>query len=336
MDNKLHDILPATLHFGEPTTVLGLGILPILNDQPNSIVPPLATLDEALEKGEVIISEVSEDGQVPFLLVENKAGELLILEGECLFGGRQNRIMNTTVLVLAQASVRIAVSCVEQGRWGYRSREFTSGKSLFRASSRAVQKRGVTESLHREGIPLSHQGAVWSEVERSLRELGVHSRTADFQDAGAHVEHRIEDFLDRIRPIPNQIGSIFFSHQGVVGAELLTTPDLFSRCHDKIASSFVFDLLSAPPLNGVSVDPIKTWWREALASTFGKHKSIGVGDDIRTESHDLIGSGLMYEGTMIHFSCFPSSQPLPLRRLTGGSRASARDRRRNLRSQIDG
>ena len=45
---------------------------------------------------------------------------LLLLDGEELIGAKQDRILNTTVLVAAHTEVTIPVSCVEQGRCGYR------------------------------------------------------------------------------------------------------------------------------------------------------------------------------------------------------------------------
>ena len=50
-----------------------------------------------------------------------------MLDGEELIGAKQNRILNTTVLVAAHTEVTIPVSCVEQGRWGYRGRQFRPG-----------------------------------------------------------------------------------------------------------------------------------------------------------------------------------------------------------------
>ncbi len=47
---------------------------------------------------------------------------ILILDGEELVGAKQNRIVNTTILVVALSTLVIPVSCVEQGRWSYRER----------------------------------------------------------------------------------------------------------------------------------------------------------------------------------------------------------------------
>jgi hypothetical protein len=62
--------------------------------------------------------EVSRGGSVPELKVVNKSDRmLLILDGEGLVGAKQNRIVNTTILIAGNTTTVIPVSCVEQGRW---------------------------------------------------------------------------------------------------------------------------------------------------------------------------------------------------------------------------
>jgi len=57
-------------------------------------------LDEALSENLIEVVEVSEGGSVPELKVVNKAARMvLILDGEELVGAKQNRIVNTTILV---------------------------------------------------------------------------------------------------------------------------------------------------------------------------------------------------------------------------------------------
>lgn len=333
MNNRLQDLAPMNFEFGDLYKIHGLGVVPLLTDQIPT-VPTIQMLDEVIEIGAVTIQEVSESGAVPFLSLRN-CGEnpVLILDGEEIIGGKQNRIMNTTVIVMAGCSIRINVSCVEAGRWNPLSLNFTSGKSIFRATSRAVHKQGVTNSLRREGVPVSNQGAVWNEVERSLREFNVASKTENFQEARQQVSHKIEEFVQAVQPLENQIGSIFLNNQGIIGAELLATPDLFRRSHAKIISSFAFEVLSAPDLNGVSIEPVKAWWGQVLESPFSKHPSAGVGDDVRIQTEQVIASGLVYGGAMMHLSCFPLD-PLFDRRPARLTRSSIRERQRNLRSTI--
>ncbi len=330
--DRLQDIMPANLSFGDAVKVHGLGMLPIINDAVPGNVPALLTLDEALDGGAITIREVDEAGSVPFLLVENHGDKpVLILDGEEVVGGKQNRILNSTVIVLEHHSVRVCVSCVQQGRWNG-SGDFLSSKAIFNASSRSIHKRGVSENLRRQGMPVSNQGAVWNEVEKTLRQHGVHSRTADFQEARQMVSHQIEEFVEALEPTPSQVGAVFFGSRGVIGAEYLHTPDLFSRCNGKIVRSFAFEVLSSPSLNGLPPDPAKAWWADMLQSPISKHNSVGVGDDIRTESIDMAGSGLLYGGVTIHFSGFPDLRLKEDR--PNGRRLPVRDRRRNLRSTL--
>jgi hypothetical protein len=60
--------------------------------------PGWLTLAEA--GGWVTIGEVSDAGSVPTLVVKNNADRpVLLLDGEELLGAKQNRILNTTVLL---------------------------------------------------------------------------------------------------------------------------------------------------------------------------------------------------------------------------------------------
>ena len=74
--------------------------------------------EEALADGTAVVEEVTEGGSVPNLAVDNK-GETLVLfvEGQELRGAKQNRVLNSSVLIAAKTKTVLPVSCVEQGRW---------------------------------------------------------------------------------------------------------------------------------------------------------------------------------------------------------------------------
>ena len=82
--------------------------------------PPYLTAAAALAAGTLSIGEMG-GGSVPQLVLKN-AGTLpvLLLDGEHLEGAMQNRVLNATVLAAPEHETVIPVSCVEQGRWGYR------------------------------------------------------------------------------------------------------------------------------------------------------------------------------------------------------------------------
>src|SRR4051812_24640532 len=131
------------LKIGEALTFNGLVIKPILVETDFAL--PFLTLEEALEKDVIEITEKSEDGSVPELLVKNKGDwDIIILEGEELRGAKQNRIVNTTIIVSAGADIVVPVSCVEQGRWHYTSRKFSAGENVLYSSLRKKSHSSVT------------------------------------------------------------------------------------------------------------------------------------------------------------------------------------------------
>jgi hypothetical protein len=328
--SKLQDIIPVSIFLGNLQCVKGLGVIPILTEE----VPELSVLEPlelALGRGVARITETSPAGEVPFLMLENTGDcPIIILDGEEVVGGKQNRIINTTLVIPANTKVKIPVSCVQSGRWRHEKADFESAGSVFRARSRAAQMATVTANVRESGSFLSDQMAVWDEVSETLGELGVQSATSDFREGRERVAHKLEEFVEAIRPAENQIGSIFLNARGVLGLELLGTPVLFSQVCEKVTKSFAFEVLSEPELDGVSIEAAKQWWDTILKSPFTQHVSPAAGEDIRVGTEDLIGSGLIWNDVVVHFSCFPNA-PMENHR-PSKRRASAGNRRRNLRS----
>lgn len=311
----------------------GLGVVPILADGTVDL-PAVDLLDEAIAKRSVRITETSETGEVPFLSLVNEGDRpVLILEGEELVGGKQNRIVNTTMVVLPATSLKIPVSCMEAGRWAERQEELDSGKAIFRARSRAVHKRNVSFSLSREGSFRGEQGAVWDEVSASLHELRAASPTSDFRAGREQVAHRIEEFVQGIQPQKEQIGAVFIAWAGILGAELLGTTELFRRAYEKIIRSFAFEVLSAPDLEEIASVDVEEWWSSILCAELTLHASPGAGEDIRCDGRNLAGSGLYWHGTCVHFSCFPVERSSVDTTVTKTRRASAGERFKRLRNR---
>jgi hypothetical protein len=119
------------------------------------------TLDEALAEGLIDVVERDEAGFVPELKVVNKSPcMILILDGEELVGAKQNRIVNTTMLIQGKSTTVIPVSCVEQGRWAYDSPVFSSEERLMAAQLRAKKSEQVHRSIRRSDGFRSDQSAI--------------------------------------------------------------------------------------------------------------------------------------------------------------------------------
>jgi uncharacterized protein with ParB-like and HNH nuclease domain/predicted transport protein len=97
---------------GRKQVYKNLAMFPVLSTY--SLDMDYLLLDEALAAGVIEIVEVAKEGHVPELkVINNSPRMILILDGEELVGAKQNRIVNTTILVHGDATIIIPVSCVE-------------------------------------------------------------------------------------------------------------------------------------------------------------------------------------------------------------------------------
>ena len=66
--------------------------------------------------GQVAITELEGGASVNDLVVHNQGAQpVLLYEGEEILGAQQNRVLDISILVAAEAKTQIPVSCVEQG-----------------------------------------------------------------------------------------------------------------------------------------------------------------------------------------------------------------------------
>src|SRR5262245_26578294 len=98
----------AELEFGEIQQHGNMAVLPLF---PKSLPgPEYLTLTQALERRLLRVTELSQAGSVPELKVANEADiPVLILDGEELAGAKQNRVLNTTILLKEKFEMVIPV-----------------------------------------------------------------------------------------------------------------------------------------------------------------------------------------------------------------------------------
>ncbi len=180
---------------GNPRLHNDIGLWPVFAE--NRPEPAYIMLAEALSLDGFRITEVSEGGSVPNLRVTNETSQnVLLFDGEELKGAKQNRILNTTILIAAGTSLDVPVSCTEQGRWSYASAEFSSSGSLAHAELRKRKAASVHYSLQSSASHASDQGRVWEEIE----ELHFAAKTADqsqtraMKDAYVSRQRELDEF----------------------------------------------------------------------------------------------------------------------------------------------
>jgi hypothetical protein len=177
------------LQLGSPASLGDLTVISLLTDL--STRSSYLTLDEAIADHVAEITEVSEGGAVGQLKVKNGAKRpVLILDGEELVGAKQNRIVNLTILVAAASTLEIPVTCVEAGRWGYRSRTFSSAGRAHYASARAMKLGQVSRSMATDGARRADQHAVWAHIANKSERMHALSEMPLLQAVGDLLQGR--------------------------------------------------------------------------------------------------------------------------------------------------
>ncbi len=291
-------------------------------------------LKEAMEKGLLVIGEVSEGGHVPQLTVTNNAdAPVLILDGEELFGAKQNRVLNTTVLLKKHSTTVIPVSCTEQGRWHYESKTFTESGIIMSPRLREVKNRSVQESLRTSREFRSDQGAIWEGIRDQADHASVSSPTSAMRDVHENRREGITDYGRHFPLVPGQQGILVAIGAEVAGMDVVAYPQAYALLHDKLVQSYVMDAIIQES-NGhgnPGKEKAQAFINGIGECTMTRYKSVGHGWDVRFEGETLFGSALEYRGGAVHLAFFASQAQVPGKER---SRMSGYHRRAGFRNNI--
>ena len=292
--------------FGSLSEFNRLGVLPLMALEDRAA--GYATLDEAMARGWMKITEVTEAGHVPELKVENSGDTaVLIVDGEELIGAKQNRIVNLTMLIPAQNAMVIPVSCVESGRWRHTSREFASSPRVQYAEGRAAKMQNVTASLRSNSSRRSNQGEVWNLIAEKSSRLDAPSPTSAMSSMYEVHEGSIDEFVKAFTPGERQVGAVFFINGRVAGLELFDAASTWRAISPKLVRSYAIDAIDRPRTEVATPSPESAKaFCTALASSAGSSfPATGMGDDVRLTGVQVMGAALVAEGRAMHVSGFP-------------------------------
>jgi ARG and Rhodanese-Phosphatase-superfamily-associated Protein domain len=266
------------------------------------------TLDEALAQGSVHIVEVSEGGHVPELKIVND-GELpvLLLDGEELLGAKQNRVVNLTILVPAQQTFVIPVSCVESGRWHHVSRDFVAAPRAQFAEGRAAKMRQVTSAMQAGGSRSSDQQQVWSLIAEKSARLGARSDTSAMSAMFDTFHVSLEEFVAAFTPVRQQVGAVFFVNSRATGLELFDAPRTWLRLAPKLIRSYALDALDHDhePVRPSAAADATVLIGNLISSQASVFPAVGEGEDVRIDGAGVLAGALVASGRAIHLSAFP-------------------------------
>ena len=235
------------------------------------------TLDDGIHSGEVVITEAGQaqglirrrpnqpqvmhpvrDAQVNSLvLVNNSKRPLLLLAGEIVTGGKQDRVIGKDRIVPAESDpVDLSVFCVEPGRWvaAGGKYEFSNGRNTALFATPAVRSKAMAAQ---------NQQQVWDEVRSSqqamsevvvvngaaaaapaINSTSSYARLMENKDVKQQVDKVAEPILRDYESVIHQlrdrnaVGVVVAVNGEIVWADLFASTQLLQKYWPKLVRSY--------------------------------------------------------------------------------------------------
>ncbi|HEY2747018.1 MAG TPA: DUF6569 family protein [Polyangia bacterium] len=201
------------------------------------------TLSEGLKRKVVTVAELAGGGSVNTLTVTNKSERpLLILGGEVVLGGQQDRILGQDTIVPAHEQMRVQVFCVEHGRW--------SGNRQFDAAQGMADTKIRVRAKYR-----ADQSQVWAEVAKKNSMHGAAPSTGTYRNlaTGDEGKKALEPYraavggaLGKLADRDKVVGVVAAVNGRVTSVELFAKPELFAAYRDKLLDSIYMGAADSP------------------------------------------------------------------------------------------
>jgi len=305
MDTVIKNYLEQ-IKVGRKQSYKNLSLYPLLSAYSSGLEYVL--LDEALTRGLMEVVELDSDGSVPELKVVNKSPEMiLILDGEELVGAKQNRIVNTTILIQRNTTIVIPVSCVEHGRWSYDSPKFHSQERMMSSNLRAMKTEQVNYSVRSSGEFRADQGAIWDGIAEKADRMEAPSPTGAMAAIYDKERPSIREYVKHFSLIDSQVGAIFMINGQVAGLDAFGKPGTFSKVFKKLLESYALDAIDCydPDKEHKALkSEVTRFQKSALSADTEGRQSVGLGTDFRLDSKKVTGFALALEDQLLHVSIF--------------------------------
>ncbi|MEP0862110.1 MAG: hypothetical protein HRF52_11810 [Ignavibacterium sp.] len=262
----------------------------------------------AIEKNLIEVREISITGSVNNLeLVNNSDKYVFFMDGDILVGAKQNRVLNTSVLVAPNTKITLPVSCVEQGRWRSISNKFTSSDFTSPDIIRKEKIRTVSKNLKEGRGHFADQSKVWSDVNNFAMILDAHSDTGDLNDIMKSKKETLESFINEFKPDQNSNGLAIFTDSTPLSIDLFNRKDIYQEYFPKRLRSAAIEVLNLKHKENKITEAEAKYKTLNLFDELEKiecttHNGVGIGTEKRWDSDKIVAMELSYFEHMIHFA----------------------------------
>lgn len=265
------------------------------------------TLDEALEARSIEITEFTEGGRVSLVNIINRSERMVfVMAGEHLVGCKQNRVVNSSVMIPPDTQIPLPVSCIERGRWGYRTQTFSSGHSSSHYVLRAMMACGAADCDRGARGPKANQAAVWREVSRKMRAMDSRSPSDALQAIFLNHDARLNEWAERF-PVPTDCNGAVFVVGGIIaGADLFGSQETLRKLWPKLLRSCAIDALESPEQDreSTAAEEITRWLARGVDARQQAFPSPGIGLDVHIQGKEITGASLVVNDQPVHAELF--------------------------------
>ncbi|MBO6123868.1 MAG: tubulin-like protein [Methanobrevibacter sp.] len=214
----------------QPQVYENIAIIPLKTER-NYI--DILTLKKGLELGLVNVKEC-DTSQVNTIIVKNNAiTPLILIDGEEIIGGDQNRIVNSTILIDAGSKMKIPVSCSEKNRWAFKS-EFKQSEYMANYNTRRAKE-------YASRVSNSYQDVIWSSIDCLEVENDYASPTSAMEESYKNIKATQNEIIKQFKIMDGQTGVLIMVDGEIKGFELFLNSGIYRDFHEKIIKSYLID-----------------------------------------------------------------------------------------------
>ena len=277
----------------KPQVHENLAIIP-LKSKRNYI--DILSLKKGIELELVEVKECEQSTVNTLIVKNNSVTPLLLIDGEEVVGGDQNRIVNSTILIDGKSEMKIPVSCTEKGRWAYKS-EFKQSNYIANYNTRRAKEYASRSTGH-------YQNVIWSSINSLEVENNFASPTSAMEESYEHLKANHEKIISEFKIEPEQNGVLIIVGGEIKGFELFLNSEIYREFHEKILKSYLIDSKIENKTFTINVDAAQGIINNAFASSFEKRETVSLEDAYEFENSEGLGSLYTYQNKIIHLSYF--------------------------------